>query len=84
MEQNPFMRKVALIAAIALAVLHQDFWLWDNGTLVFGFLPAGLAYHMFYSVTAGALWAFTVFFAWPYEIEEEVERELGAPPEQAK
>ena len=31
-------KTLAFAALILLYVLHQDFWLWDNGTLVFGFL----------------------------------------------
>ena len=36
---------VIVFVFIALAVLHQDIWNWDNSNLVFGFLPVGLAYH---------------------------------------
>ena len=36
------------IAVLVLALLHQDFWLWDDATLVAGFLPIGLAYHAAY------------------------------------
>ena len=45
----------------ALIVLHHDWWLWDDGTLVLGFLPIGLAYHVVFSVAAGCLWAWAVF-----------------------
>jgi len=63
------MRKFVLVAALALFVLHQDFWNWDNRDLWFGFLPAGLGYHTLYSILAAALWALAAFFAWPDEIE---------------
>ena len=38
--------KTAIIVTvfISLAVLHQDTWNWDNGNLVFGFIPVGLAF----------------------------------------
>ncbi len=64
------MRKVIYLAAALLAALHQDFWFWDDRRLLFGFLPIGLAYHMAYSVAAGALWALAVVFAWPTHVED--------------
>lgn len=56
--------------AAVLFVLHQDFWFWDDRTLVLGFLPVGLAYHVAYSVAAALLWFAAVRFAWPHHIEE--------------
>ena len=62
---------VALALVMALYLLHQDFWLWKAKTLLFGFLPAGLAYHMGYSLLASlTLWAL-VRFAWPEHLEEK-------------
>ena len=58
-------------AAAVLFVLHQDYWLWDDRTLVLGFLPIGLAYHALYSIAAGVLWACAVRFAWPSELEDQ-------------
>ncbi len=58
-------KTLAFAALILLYVLHQDFWLWDNGTLVFGFLPAGLLYHAGYCVLASLLLAFLIRHAWP-------------------
>ncbi len=55
---------------IVLAVIHQDFWLWDNRTLVFGFLPIGLLYHALLSLACAATWAAAVKFCWPSHIEE--------------
>ena len=63
------MKRVIVFLAIVLAVLHQDFWNWDNDHLVFGFLPVGLAYHAAYSLAAVTLWAAAVLFAWPKEFE---------------
>ena len=63
------MRALVWIIVGALLVLHQDFWLWDSQTLVFGFLPSGLAYHAAFSVAAAATWALAVRFAWPSELE---------------
>lgn len=58
-------------AAVSLAViLHQDTWLWHNATLVFGFLPAGLAYHLGYTVLVSLLMAGMVRWLWPAHLEE--------------
>jgi hypothetical protein len=62
-------RNVIIFAAILLAILHQDFWWWDDRTLFFGFLPIGLGYHALYSCMAAGLWLAAVKFAWPSEIE---------------
>ena len=63
------MKKLVVVVALVLFVIHQDFWNWDNRDLWFGFLPAGLGYHAVYSMLAASLWAFAAFFAWPKEIE---------------
>jgi len=55
----------ALIAL--LAVLHQDFWFWDDPTVVAGFLPIGLAWHVGISLAATACWLVVVQVAWPEE-----------------
>ena len=58
-----------------LAILHQDFWLWNNDTLIFEFMPIGLVYHAFYSILCAGVWGFAVKFAWPSDIETFVEEE---------
>jgi hypothetical protein len=59
--------------AALLAVLHQDFWFWDDPTLKLGFLPVGLLYHAVYSVAAAGLWLAAIKWAWPTEVEEFAE-----------
>ena len=71
------MQYVVWILALVLFVLHQDFWYWDDRTLVFGFLPIGLAYHILFSVAAAAVWALAVKFAWPETTEQEAAAEQG-------
>ena len=70
------------IAFVVLFVLHQDWWLWDDRTLVFGFLPSGLAYHATYSLVAAGLWWVAISIAWPGEFEAwadaPTEHETGA------
>ncbi len=63
------MQKVVWILALLLLVLHQDFWAWSDRTLVLGFLPIGLAYHLVFSLAAAGLWLAAVKLAWPSEIE---------------
>ena len=62
-------RNLIFVLAITLAVLHQDFWFWDSQTLVFGFMPIGLAYHAMYSIAAACLWALAIKIAWPHHLE---------------
>lgn len=66
---------VILIAALLMAVLHQDFWLWNDKTLIFDFMPIGLAYHASFSIAAAILWALAVKFAWPSALEAWAEEE---------
>ncbi|MBI1371621.1 MAG: hypothetical protein GC159_02505 [Phycisphaera sp.] len=64
------MRYVVWFLVVLMIVLHHDFWFWDDRTLVFGFMPIGLAYHAAYSIAVGVLWLLAVKFAWPSHIEE--------------
>ena len=56
----------------ALVILHHDWWFWNNGTLLFGFLPIGLGYQILISLAASALWGWAAIFAWPKELDEIV------------
>ena len=70
------------IVVAVFALLHWDFWLWDDRTLWFGFLPAGLGYHALYSLAAGALWLAYIRVAWPAHLEEwAAGKERTAGPE---
>ncbi len=68
-----------LLVAIVLVflVLHQDTWNWTNKTLVFGFIPIGLAYHILYSGMAAVVMWCLVTFAWPGHLEEEAAHAKG-------
>ena len=61
----------AIIAAlvVVLLVVHQDNWLWDDQTLVLGFMPIGLLFHAGISVAAGATWFLATKIAWPDHLE---------------
>ena len=65
---------------LALAVLHYDFWYWDDRTLVFGFMPIGLAYHAGFSLVGGLAWFLAVRFAWPSELEAWADELEDAAP----
>ena len=48
-----------------LVILHHDFWFWDDPTLVAGWFPIGLLYHVGLSLVAAGFWLFAVKCAWP-------------------
>ncbi len=66
-------RWLIALAAVVLAVLHQDFWLWEDRTLVFGVIPSGLMYHAVYAVVAAAFWFVTMQLAWPSTVADGLE-----------
>ncbi len=53
-----------MLTALVLLVffaLHQDIWLWrESRPLVFGVLPAGLAYHAAYTLAVSVVMAVLV------------------------
>ena len=70
---KPFVLGFFLILFIA----HQDFWLWDDGSLIMGFMPIGLAYHALFSLACSCLWALACFKAWPEQLEYWANQETG-------
>ena len=75
------MRALVWILVAALIVLHHDFWNWNDGTLLAGFLPVGLAYHVVISIAAGIVWMLAVQFAWPSNLEASDEKQSPANSE---
>ncbi|MCA9268245.1 MAG: DUF3311 domain-containing protein [Planctomycetales bacterium] len=61
------MRIVIAVLVLILVALQQDYWLWDDATLVFGFLPSCLAWHMGVSVAASLVWLLAVQTIWPLD-----------------
>jgi hypothetical protein len=59
---------LALLVVLVL-VAHHDFWNWTNKSLIFGFLPVGLAYHAGYALVAAGTMAIVVKFLWPKELD---------------
>ena len=58
-----------------LLILHQDNWLWENPTLVFGFIPIGLVYHAGISIAAAITWYLATIYAWPTNLESSDEND---------
>lgn len=56
---------------VLLAIVHQDFWFWDDDTLVFGFMPIGLFWHAGISLAASATWFMATKHCWPTLIDDE-------------
>lgn len=54
---------------VALFALHHDVWFWGDSSLIFGFMPVGLAWHVGFSIAAGLLWLLAIKIAWPSDIE---------------
>ena len=66
--------KLAWALVALLAVLHYDFWNWDDRSVVFGFLPVGLLVQALISLGAAVAWALVVRCAWPTHVEEWADR----------
>lgn len=80
---KPGNRKFIWIACAALFLLHQDVWFWGDRTLVLGFLPIGLAYHVLFSLATAVLWLAAVKWAWPGEMEAWADEFDTKPEERA-
>ena len=80
---TPKARNLVFLFVLIFMFLHHDFWLWDDRTLVFGFLPSGLAWHAGYSVACTVFWYLVMRYAWPSSIEDfaEGKTDVIAPPE---
>ena len=64
------MRKIVWPLLALLVILHHDFWFWNDPTLVAGWFPIGLLYHVGLSLVAAGFWLFVVKCAWPAELPE--------------
>ena len=73
-------KRLVYCLVIVLAFAHQDFWLWDNPKLVFGFLPVGLAYHIVFSILVAICGALVVRYAWPDELQSFADADEENPP----
>lgn len=57
---------------VALYLLHNDIWLWDDARLVAG-LPIGMVYHIAYCFAATGMLVLLVKHAWPANIDDDEE-----------
>ena len=75
-------RWLLYLLILALYVLHNDLWLWDDPTLVLG-LPVGFSYHIGFCFGAALLLTLLVNYAWPDHLEQQVDDDAaagGSPP----
>lgn len=70
------MRYVVWLLVVALIILHQDLWYWDDRTLVWGFMPITLLWQGGISVGAALVWFLATVFAWPSDLIEETQQEV--------
>ena len=54
---------------LSLLIAHQDYWQWLDASLVFGFLPYSLVYHIGVTLAAAAVWLFATTICWPGELD---------------
>ena len=64
---------------VLLMVLHQDFWFWSDGRLLFGFLPIGIGYHVGISLAAAVVWFLATKYACPDGLETPHSRNQEGP-----
>ena len=55
-----------------LYVLHNDWWQWNDTSMVGG-VPIGLAYHVGYMLVTAVALSIAVRFAWPHHLDAEPE-----------
>ena len=67
------MRAILFAGLPVLYVLHQDWWFWNDPTLVGGVLPAGLAYQVVYTLVVCLWMTLLVLFAWRAPTESAVD-----------
>lgn len=83
MASNTSSSKWIWIAVVILIIAHQDNWLWENDTLVLGFIPIGLFFHACISVAASLTWFFATRFAWPSDVDDTTPANVNAEVEGA-
>ncbi len=72
-------RKLVWGFVVILAIVHFDFWAWDDRSLLAGFMPSGLAYQALISALAAVAWFLVVKFAWPDRIEAWADEPADEP-----
>ena len=62
--------RLLYLALVALYLLHNDLWLWNDARLVFGH-PVGLAYHIGFALVTSIVLTLLVIHAWPEHLDLE-------------
>lgn len=77
--RHRFGRRLGFWCLVVLLVGAQQ-WpgFWASETLVAGFLPAPLFYHVFISLAAVAVWWLGTVMAWPGDTADEADDEPAA------
>ena len=55
---------------LLMLFLHQDFWNWSTEEFSFLGMPAGLFYHVIFSIACSMLGVWAVILAWPEQWEK--------------
>lgn len=71
------MKYVVWLMLAVLLIVHQDVWLWDDPTLVWGFMPVTLLYQAGISLAAGITWYLATVFCWPDVLDESAAQSPG-------
>jgi hypothetical protein len=64
--------RLLYLALVALYLLHNDLWLWNDARLVFGH-PVGLAYHIGFAIVTSIVLTLLVIHAWPEHLDREAQ-----------
>lgn len=75
--KNKSVQRLLYGALFVLYWLHNDLWLWNDGSLVFG-MPVGLVYHFGFCVAACVMMYLLVTYAWPDHLEVDDHKEPKA------
>ena len=69
------MKPIIYVIFFVMLVLHQDTWFWDDQSLIFGFMPVGLAYHAAFSICCAILGGLAIKHIWPTELKKFADEE---------
>jgi hypothetical protein len=75
--KRPRFRLPLYAALVALYLLHNDLWLWDDPRLVLGH-PVGLLYHVVFCIATSVVLTLLVVYAWPDHLEVPDEAAVAA------
>lgn len=73
------MKRIVLALVLLLLILHQDVWWWDRiDPVILGFMPIGLAFHVFLSILTAIVYWLAVKYWWPNDVDVG-DHEAAAP-----